>query len=231
MLTRRELIKLGAAAIVPLALGRVGLAADDKQTPLFSHLPRWRGFNLLEKFTLALNAPYVETDFDMIAGWGFDFVRLPADYRCWTEASGKYKEPILREIDQAIAAGRARHIHVNLCLHRAPGYCVNPPKETLDLWADDESGVEARKQFAAQWGMFAARYRDIPSSALSFDLVNEPANISPAAYARAVQAAVEAIRREDPQRLIIADGLMYEAKRSGRNRVEFLRLPALVVAP
>ncbi len=210
MLTRREIIKLGTAAIAALALGRRGFAADDKQqTPVFSHLPRWRGFNLLEKFTLALNAPYVEADFDMIAGWGFDFVRLPTDYRCWTEAPGKYKEPILREIDQAIALARARSIHVNLCLHRAPGYCVNPPKEALDLWADDESGVEARKQFAEQWAMFATRYKDVPTSALSFDLVNEPANISPAAYARAVRAAVEAIRREDPQRLIIADGLMY----------------------
>ncbi len=209
MLTRRELIKLGACALMPLALGRTGLAGEDQQAPLFSHLPRWRGFNLLEKFTLALNSPYVEADFDMIAEWGFDFVRLPADYRCWTDAPGKYKEAVLREMDQAIAFARSRRIHVNLCLHRAPGYCVNPPKEALDLWADDQSGVEARRQFAEQWGMFAARYKDVPASSLSFDLINEPANISPAAYARAVQGAVEAIRREDAQRLIIADGLMY----------------------
>src|ERR1043166_8325717 len=134
MPTRREIIKLGTAAIATLALGRAGFAEDNVQTPVFSHLPRWRGFNLLEKFTLALNAPYVETDFDMISGWGFDFVRLPMDYRCWTEAPGKYKDPILSEIDQAIALGRSRHIHVNLCLHRAPGNCVNPPKEALDLW-------------------------------------------------------------------------------------------------
>jgi endoglucanase len=209
MPTRRELIKLGAAAVLSLALGRVGLARDDKQTPLFSRLPRWRGFNLLEKFTLALNSSYLESDFDMIAGWGFDFVRLPTDYRSWTEAPGKYREPVLREIDQAIAWGSARHVHVNLCLHRAPGYCVNPPKEALDLWADDEGGVEARRQFAGQWGMFAARYKGIPPSELSFDLVNEPSNIPTPAYVRAVRSAVEAIRQADPQRLIVADGLMY----------------------
>ncbi len=115
----------------------------------------------------------------------------------------------MQEIDQAIAWGRARKIHVNLCLHRAPGYCVNPPKESLNLWADDEGGEEARRQFAAQWAMFAARYKGIPSDQLSFDLVNEPADVSAAAYTRAVTSAVTAIRASDPTRLIVADGLRY----------------------
>ena len=209
MLTRRDFVKLCAASAAPLALGSRALAAGDQQRPTHSRLPRWRGFNLLEKFTLAGNAPYRESDFDLMALWGFDFVRLPADYRCWTEAPGRYRESVLREIDRAVVWGRARRIHVNLCLHRAPGYCVNPPKEALDLWADGESGEEARRQFAAQWGMFAARYKGVPSRALSFDLVNEPANVSAAAYARAVRAAVEAIRRADPGRLVVADGLDY----------------------
>src|SRR5205085_2681668 len=81
--------------------------------------------------------------------------------------------------------------------------------DALDLCAADERATQARKAFAEQWRMFPARYKDVPSSALSFDLLNEPANVTPAAYARAVQSAVEAIRREDPQRLIIADGLMW----------------------
>ena len=32
-----------------------------------SKLPRWRGFNLLEKFTHRHNAPFVESDFEWIA--------------------------------------------------------------------------------------------------------------------------------------------------------------------
>ncbi len=174
-----------------------------------SHLPRWRGFNLLEKFTLRDNSPYSEADFDMAAEWGFDFFRLPTDYRCWTDGPGAYKESALKEIDQAIEWGRKRKIHMNLCLHRAPGYCVNPPREPLDLWADGPEGDEARRQFADQWRMFASRYKGIPSEQLSFDLVNEPNDIPAAPYVRAVRAAVQAIRAADPHRLIVADGLRW----------------------
>lgn len=177
--------------------------------PSYSNLPQWRGFNLLEKFIKGRHGAYLEWDFDTLAAWGFDFVRLPTDYRIWTEAPGVYKEAQLKDIDQAVAWGRQRKIHVNLCLHRAPGYCVNPPAEPLNLWTIGPDGDEARALFAAQWGMFAERYRGIPNSEVSFDLLNEPANITAAEYLPAVTAAVEAIRAVDPERLIVADGLQW----------------------
>jgi aryl-phospho-beta-D-glucosidase BglC (GH1 family) len=179
----------------------------------YASLPRWRGFNLLEKFTLDGDSSYLEWDFDAMAGWGFNFVRLPTDYRIWTPQPGQYLEQPLKEIDQAVAWGQARQVHVNLCLHRAPGYCVNPPAEPLDLWADGSRGNQARQQFADQWRMFAARYRGISPTELSFNLVNEPSNsITPAQYLRAVSSAVTAIRAEDPNRLILADGLSWGNK-------------------
>jgi hypothetical protein len=106
-----------------------------------------------------------------------------------------------------IAWSRARKIHTNLCLHRAPGYCVNPPAEALNLWEDGVNGEKARDLFSAQWTMLAERYRDIPAQDLSFDLVNEPGDIPVDQYVRGVTAAVQAIRRADPGRLIVADGL------------------------
>ncbi len=172
----------------------------------YTHLPRWRGFNLLEKFILSDDKPYVEWDFDFMVEWGFDFIRLPTDYRIWTIAPGEYRERPLQEIDQAIVWARERGIHVNLALHRAPGYCVNPPREALDLWANDAGGEEARRQFADQWRMFATRYRGIPAVELSFNLVNEPQEVTGEQYARVAGAAVSAIREVDPDRLIIADG-------------------------
>jgi aryl-phospho-beta-D-glucosidase BglC (GH1 family) len=171
----------------------------------YAKLPRWRGFNLLEKFTLDGNAPYQESDLDFMSEWGFDFIRLPCDYRIWTMSPGNYREDPLKDIDRVIAWAQARAIHVNLNLHRAPGYCVNPPAEPLDLWTEDE----ARQQFAAQWGMLAARYRDIPATDLSFDLINEPPDIPAEQYLAAATAAVNAIRAESPERLVIADGLSW----------------------
>lgn len=183
--------------------------AADKPSPTASHLPRWRGFNLLEKFIKweKGNPPYQESDFAIMAEWGFDFARLPMSYLCWTDPSDwlKLQEPELKHVDGAVELGKQHGIHINLNLHRAPGYCVNPPKEPLDLWKD-EKALEA---CAFHWAHFAKRYKGIPNARLSFDLLNEPPAVPEATYVRVVTRLVEAIRQEDPQRLIIADGLKW----------------------
>jgi len=170
-------------------------------------LPRWRGFNLDAKFGYGPNVPFLESDFEWIADWGFDFVRLPMSYRCWTEEDDwlALREDQLKEIDQAVAFGRKHKVHVCLNFHRAPGYCVGPPKEPLDLWTNEE----AQEVCAFHWAHFAKRYQGIPSEALSFNLVNEPALITDETYVRVAKRLVEAIRAHDPQRLIIADGNMW----------------------
>jgi endoglucanase len=182
--------------------GLVATAAAARAEPV-AKLPRWRGFNLLEKFILAMNARYDERDFDFIAAHGFNYVRLPLDYRIWTGADGEIREAPLKDIDEAVAFARGRGIHITLCLHRAPGYCINPPKEPLDLWGEDDT---ARIAFAAQWRMFAERYRDVPASVLSFNLVNEPPSVTEEQYRRVATPAVEAIGAVSPDRLVIADG-------------------------
>jgi endoglucanase len=216
-MNRREWMKTvavaGGAAMVGAGAETLGAQApvlpQPKAAPpgkdLWKKLPRWRGFNLLEKFMVGSNKPFVETDFEWIREWGFDFVRLPMDYRCWTDKDDPYKfdERVLKEIDQAVEFGRKHKVHVNLCLHRAPGYTVAQPAEKLNLWSDEE----AQKQFDAQWAMLAKRCKGIPSTEVSLDLVNEPDNkVTPEGYAKVVRRVAAAIRREDPDRLIIADG-------------------------
>ena len=172
-----------------------------------TRLPRWRGFNLLEKFTERHNARFAESDFAWLAEWGFDFVRLPLSYWCWAEPDPnrwlQVREVVLVEIDEAVELGRQYGIHVNLNFHRAPGYCVNPPAEPLDLWTS-EAALDA---CAAHWARFAERYRGLPNERVSFDLLNEPGAIPEAAYVRVCERLVGAIREQDPDRLVIADGL------------------------
>ncbi|HGJ66711.1 TPA: glycoside hydrolase [bacterium] len=172
-----------------------------------SHLPRWRGFNLLEKFIGEHNSPFVESDFKWISEWGFDFVRLPLSYRCWADVNDwlNLKENVLKEIDQVVEFGQKYKVHVNINFHRAPGYCVNPPEEPLSLWKDEK----ALDACAFHWAHFAKRYKGIPNEQVSFDLLNEPARIPEETYVHVVKRLVEAIRNEDPDRLIIADGLSW----------------------
>ncbi len=185
------------------------VGADVKRPePSWSKLPRWRGFNLLEKFIWnQKDTPYLESDFAWMAEWGFDFVRLPTSYLGWIEAGNwrKFREEPLRQIDQAIAWGKQYGIHVCLNFHRAPGYTVAQPKETKSLWTD----AEAQEICALHWGAFAKRHKGIPNAQLSFNLLNEPAGISNAQYAKVAASLVNAIRAEDPNRLIIADGNDY----------------------
>jgi endoglucanase len=215
-LTRRAFLDRSVATATALTLGSIPAAlpgaaapAPELPEPSARKLPRWRGFNLLEKFTRREggNPAFRERDFEWVAAWGCNFVRLPMSYLCWADPADwlKFREDELKHIDQAVEFGKQHGVHVNLNFHRAPGYCVNPPAEPLDLWKD-ERALEA---CAHHWAAFARRYRGVPNRHLSFDLFNEPNDQPAANYARIVSRLVAAIRAEDPQRLIIADGLRW----------------------
>lgn len=184
-------------------------------------LPRWRGFNLLEKFTAKAPAPgaplsqgalpFRADDFRWIADWGFDFVRLPMSYRCWSTPERLYEldEAVLAQVDAAVELGERHGLHVSLNLHRAPGYCVNPPPEPFSLWRD----ADALAACLHHWRTFAKRYAGIPSTRLSFDLLNEPlapcAAMTRVEHERVIRALVQTIREISPTRLIVADGISW----------------------
>ncbi len=179
-------------------------------------LPRWRGFNLLELFSRQgpddrRSGEFRENDFRWIADWGFDFVRIPMDYRVWTPGDDVYAvdERVLEQVDRVVRLGEQYGLHVSLNFHAAPGYCINGVEEPFDLWQD----AEALDAFCFHWALFARRYKGISSDRLNFNLVNEP-RVPPevgtkALYERVVRAATGAIREQDPDpdRLIIADGV------------------------
>ncbi len=191
-----------------LALAAIGAVAADRPAPVeptYARLPRWRGFNLLNKCYGHRHRPFDERDFVLLREWDFDFVRLPLSYRCWSNPDDlrRMSEPVLKEIDDAVEFGRRHRIHVSLNFHRAPGYCVNPPAEPFDLWTDEK----VLDGCAFQWAAFARRYRGVPNTQISFNLLNEPARVTEETYVRVAQRLIEAIREQDERRLILADGL------------------------
>jgi endoglucanase len=195
----KSLAASAAAGVLPSALLRAraldrrGLAEGRGESPSPVKNPAWFGFNLLEYFSTdpdwmkyfpyKNNGLFQEDDFRWMRDWGFNFVRLPMDYRFWTDVndlmtiSEKYVEPI----DRAIRLGEKYGIHVNICLHRAPGECI------LDGMDEAITGIQVTEEktnvyenaptleaFVHQWTYFAQRYRGIPNERLSFNLVNEP---------------------------------------------------------
>jgi endoglucanase len=215
MRRREMLLASSCAALVP------SCAVLDSRS---SQRAAWYGFNLLEKFTHSpaewqhiepafarANEPYRETDFDLIAGLGFNYVRLPLSYRCWMdprEPERIYEQP-MREIEQAIRWAQQRRLHITLNLHRAPGYCINQANapEPWNLWAEEV----AQDLFVRQWTYFARRLHTFPPTVLSFHLLNEPSRCTLEQYEALMDRTVGAIRSVDPQRTILLDGLFGEA--------------------
>ena len=90
-------------------------------------------------------------------------------------------------------------------------------QEPFDLWRDPA----ALDAFCHHWQMLARRYRGISRERLSLDLLNEPprprqrllgrlaGGMTRQRHELVMRAAVAAIRRVDPERLIILDGLNY----------------------
>lgn len=155
--------------------------------------------------------PADEKALDFLAEYGFNFARMPIDYRFWTCDFDYFHpdESTFTYIDQYLHACLSRGIHMSLNLHRAPGYCTNRNDlEQHNLWVDEI----AQQAFLFLWETFALRYRDVPGNALSFDLINEPPNpgqhgMRRENHAVLVRRTVAAIRAIDPQREIIIDGL------------------------
>lgn len=148
---------------------------------------------------------------DFMQEVGLAFVRVPLDYRFWIH-DFKYYEPDekgLQVLDSYLENCWDRDLHVNLNIHRAPGYCVmNSNWEKHNLWTD-ECAVDA---FDFQWRMLAERYKHISADLLSFNILNEPPDIGThsctrAYYEKVVRRIYASLKEISPERTIFVDGL------------------------
>jgi len=204
---RRTFLQL-LAATGAAPFGSTAPAAEKPlPEPTPRALPRWRGFNLLEKFMVGNQQPYREEDFAQIAELGFNFVRLPMDYRCWTDPADwtRIKEDPLKEVDRAVGYGEKHGVHVQINFHRAPGYTVASPPEAKDLWTDRE----AQDVCARHWAHFAGRYQGVPNARLSFNPFNEPSKVAAGPHKAVIERMLAAIHERDKDRLVVCDGRNY----------------------
>ncbi len=172
----------------------------------------WHGFNLLNMFWKNWkDGPFQERDFELIHKLGFNYVRIPLDYRVLIEDSNWLilREDKLRNLDDAVEWGSKYKIHVTINLHRAPGYIVDPKDpEKYNLWKDKV----AQDAFLNFWKKLANRYKGVSRQDLSFNLVNEPSHFEQESFERIIRETVQAIREIDPLRPVILDGVDFGKK-------------------
>jgi aryl-phospho-beta-D-glucosidase BglC (GH1 family) len=225
---RRSFIK--RTSLVAAGLSITGTAALSPFSPLPKNkLPRWKGFNLLDFFSpnpANSRSATTKDNLQWMQDWGFDFVRIPIAYPYYLnfdrsknitpEDVYKIDEKAVERIDALVAMAHQYNMHVSLNLHRAPGYCINAGfHEPYNLWKDEA----AQEAFNFHWNMWAKRYKNISNKKISFDLVNEPSMredmndqhskrgpVPGDIYRKVAKAAAEAIRKENKDHLVIADG-------------------------
>ncbi|HEX9107383.1 MAG TPA: cellulase family glycosylhydrolase [Longimicrobiales bacterium] len=207
---RRDFLGLAAAATAGLVFASpaAGSALTRRDGP---KIPRWRGFNLTELTGGQRGRHFLESDFEWMAAWGFTFARLPLNYWAWSDRADwlRIDEKQLVPVDQAIEWGRQYGIHVNVCLHRIPGYCVNQRElEPYQLFDSPRDSMERALEAATHhWRVLAQRYRGVSAQRLSFDLFNEPPWMKDQSrYVEVAKALIGAIREVEGSRLIFADG-------------------------
>ena len=246
---RRDMLKyLGSSAMATALPGFTKLPAgisttkDPSADPTSSSPatnPKWYGFNLLEYFSTdpdwmkyfpyKNDGMFLEDDFRLIRDWGFNWVRLPMDYRFWTDPQNLFKihEEKIEPIDRAIRLGDKYAVHVNLCLHRAPGYCIldimdealtgiHVTREKLDLFTDPK----ARDAFCYQWTYFATRYKSIDSRKLSFNLVNEPLDLQAAAK---IEELTKGGKKKEEARRDVSERFAHQYEQVARSAIEAIR--------
>ncbi|WP_090336546.1 glycoside hydrolase family 5 protein [Dyadobacter koreensis] len=224
---RRTFIKntgilAGMSLSIPDTFGMPDVKVKNK-------LPKWKGFNLLDFFSPDPSSARKKTDEDQIkwmSDWGFDFIRLPMAYPAYIQFDRsrnitpqevyQIDEKAVERIENLVSIAHKYKMHVSLNLHRAPGYCVNAGfNEPYILWRDQE----ALDAFCFHWNMWAKKYKNSSTDLISFDLLNEPSlredmndqlskrsSVPGAVYRKVALAAFEAIRKENPKHLVIADG-------------------------
>ncbi|MEJ1236508.1 cellulase family glycosylhydrolase [Chryseolinea sp. T2] len=198
-------------------------------TPPKNAIPRWKGFNLLDFFSpdpANGRGTTPEEHFKWMSDWGFNFIRIPMAYPSYLNIDRsknitpddvyKINNEAVDHIDALVNKALKYNMHVSLNLHRAPGYCVNAGfNEPYNLWKD-QAALDA---FCFHWNMWAKRYKNVSETKISFDLVNEPSmredmndqhskrsSVPGDVYRKVAKAAAEAIRKENPKRMVVADG-------------------------
>ncbi len=147
-----------------------------------------------------LNGFVTEKDFEKIATWGLDHVRIPFDYNIFENADGSYKKDGFDRLENAIQLARKYGLKVVADLHKTAGF-------SFDDYGEDEHGFfedeKYQLRFCRLWEELAKHFGKY-SDDVAFELLNEVTDQSfITVWNKVVRDCIQGIRKYAPDTVII----------------------------
>lgn len=146
-----------------------------------------------------LNNFITEPDFERIASWGMDHVRIPIDYNVLENEDGSYKTDGFERIEKALEYAGRHGLNAVLDLHKTAGFSFD--------FGEAESGFfeseKYQERFYRLWEELAKRFGKY-SDSVAFELLNEVTEQSFIdAWNRISRECIRRIRVYAPDTLIL----------------------------
>ncbi len=139
-----------------------------------------------------------ERDFNIIAGWGLDHVRLPVDYNVMETDDGGWKADGFRRIEKALKWAEENGLKVVLDLHKTAGFSFDAG-EKQEGFFDNET---LQNRFYRLWEEMARNFTDAEN--VAFELLNEVTDQNYiCAWNRISGECIRRIRKTAPESLIL----------------------------
>ncbi len=185
--------------------------SDDGKRKALEQLEKRFG---VEKAATLLNAWQdnwiTAADLDAIQSYGCNVLRVPFSYRTLQDADGNWKRDSKKNIDFSrmdwvVKEAQQRGMYVIFVLHIWPGDYNEISKVSND-------GKAVRNKMGLLWVEVAKHYKGVVAVA-AFDVINEPQG-SPGNVLQ--KTFYDAIRGQDPQRMLIFESVSYPAIKNER---------------
>ena len=139
-----------------------------------------------------------EKDFEIIAGWGLDHVRIPVDYNVMESENGGWKADGFRRIEKALKCAGKNGLKTVLDLHKTAGFSFDAGEKEEGFFFSEAY----QQRFYRLWEEMARNFTDAGN--IAFELLNEVTDESfISAWNRISAECIRRIRKITPDSLIL----------------------------
>ncbi|MGN6506312.1 MAG: glycoside hydrolase family 5 protein [Tepidisphaeraceae bacterium] len=149
-----------------------------------------------------------ERDFDNVAKFGFNFVRIGFDHELLEDEANPWvlRADAFKYLDYAVREAKARGLYVLFDLHGAPGRQVSGKQSGDSSRADFWTVPDNRERALWLWAKVAEHFRGEPT-VFAYESLNEPFSGNEAQNLDFAKRFYDRIRPIDAQKILILPGL------------------------